>query len=150
MIVFIINLVNITLQKLSASLHNIPAATMASLKATVIWNHRIWKLKENWKFLSTISLTCQVRKLILRCWVMSPRAKPPSEALDWPNLHLGQKTNSTPVSKISLSSLRKQQFQNFLVLGSLYGLKLLRTPKRFCSDEFYLSIFTAIEIKTDI
>lgn len=119
---FTVTLANITLYKLPVLLHNACAAKMASLIATVIWNHRIWELIETWRSLgpSPSSARWENWKEMLSERVTSPRAslldKSPSVTV-----HLGQKTRSstTPPPKISLLLFRKQQFWNFLVFGSL-------------------------------
>lgn len=114
---------------------------MASLTATVIWNHRIWGLKETWRSLDQSPSSAREKT---DTEMLSERHPQRPRVLASPslNLHLDQKTRSTPGSKIPLLSFRKQQFSNFLVLGSLYALKLLRVPKTFCWDELYLSTYT--------
>lgn len=93
---FTVTLANITLYKLPVLLHNACAAKMASLIATVIWNHRIWELIETWRSLgpSPSSARWENWKEMLSERVTSPRAslldKSPSVTV-----HLGQKTRSS-------------------------------------------------------
>lgn len=132
--------------------HNAHAAKMTSLRAAVMGNHKIWELTEIWRSSGLSLLTARwkkKKKQIKRYWVTSPGPRLLGEILHWNFIWATRQDSPPPCAKIALHLLSKQQFWKVLVLGSFYALKLLRTPKRFCWYEFYLSTFSTTEMKAE-